>query len=65
MVSPAAKKLTARAKTKVLRFARDDSSIQTRGFYSAAFFGGSISKSFITICKSFQASPFCRGSRKR
>jgi hypothetical protein len=28
-------------------------------------FGGTSPKYFITICKSFQASPFCRGSRRR
>ncbi len=33
--------------------------------YSAAFFGGSMPRYFITSCKSFQASPFWRGSRRR
>src|SRR6266404_6098002 len=33
--------------------------------YSAAFFGGSIPRYFITICRSFHVSPFWRGSRSR
>jgi hypothetical protein len=33
--------------------------------YVVAAFGAFIPNSFITICKSFQASPFCRGSRNR
>ncbi len=33
--------------------------------YSAPFAGIAIPNSFITICKSFQVSFFCRGSRSR
>jgi len=32
---------------------------------SADFLGGSMPRNFITICRSFQASPFWRGSRSR
>src|SRR5258708_39543948 len=35
------------------------------GTSSAGFFGGSRPRYFITICRSFHASPFCRGSRNR
>ncbi len=42
------------------------SSQSPRGVRSYVFaFGAFIPSSFITICKSFQASPFCRGSRSR
>src|ERR1700722_5332669 len=48
--------LMAWARTESPRFTRDDNPFGNS--YSVAFFGGSIPKYFITICKSFQASPF-------
>jgi hypothetical protein len=39
--------------------------VATSSAYSAGFFGGSSPRCFMTICKSFQASLFWRGSRRR
>ncbi len=52
---------TTITKTAGLRSAEADESVRPYVFCFGAF----IPNSFITICRSFHASPFCRGSRSR